>query len=101
MHQAADVVGMAMSDDHNIYLFRGISCGPHQVGKVPCGGHAPLPIARIEQDQFLAGVHERGNEMMIETGGWEPICLQEIVHGFGRLILAERRMRAWAHSDAV
>jgi hypothetical protein len=70
MHQAPDVVGMAMGDDDHIYLFRRISCSHNKVGKVPCSGHAPLSIARIEQDQFLAGVHKRGNKMMIETGGW-------------------------------
>src|SRR5262245_1812415 len=66
MHQAADVVGVAMRNHNGIHLLRRISCSHDKVPQVACRGHASLTVARIEQDQLLAGVHERGNEVVFE-----------------------------------
>jgi hypothetical protein len=56
MHQAADVVGMAVGDDDHVHLLRRISRGHNKFPKVTCRGQAPLPVARIEQNQLLASV---------------------------------------------
>ena len=68
MHQATDVVGVAVGDDNHIHLLRRISCSHDKVPKVACRGYAPLSVARVEQDQLLAGVHKRGDKMVIEIG---------------------------------
>src|SRR5262245_46428663 len=66
MHQTADVVGVAMRNHNGIHLLWRISCSHDEVPKVACRGHAPPTVAGIEQDQLLAGVHERGNEVVFE-----------------------------------
>src|SRR5262245_35303545 len=82
VHQAAYVVGVTMGDYYRVHLLGCISCGYDKVAKVASRGHAPLSVARIEQDQLFAGVHERGNEMMLKIRCRQAIHLQEAVHGF-------------------
>src|SRR5262245_5689666 len=101
VHQAADVVGMAVGDDDHVHLLRRISCSHDKIPKVACGGQAPLSVARIEQNQLLASVDERGNEMVIEIRCRQTIHLQEVVHVFGRLILSKGRMWARSYAKAV
>ena len=45
MHQAADVVGVAVGNDNHIHLLRRISCSHDKVPKVACRGYAPLSVA--------------------------------------------------------
>ena len=71
-----------MGDYDCVHLLWCVSCGHEKVAKVASSGHAPLSIARIEQDQLFAGVHQRGNEMMLKIGCRQAIRLQEAVHGF-------------------
>src|SRR5262245_37416464 len=101
MHQTADVIGMSVGDDDQIHLLRRVSCSHDKIPKMSCGGHAPLAVARVEQDQFLASVHERRNKLVIESCRRQAIQLQEVVHIFSGLILSEGWMWARAQPEPV
>src|SRR6478736_6886869 len=73
--QSADVVRMPMRDDNNVDVFRTVAGN-----RKPCRSLArrktlaellvfarERTIARVKQDQLLAGVHERRNIGMLES----------------------------------
>src|SRR5215470_18041317 len=101
MHQTANMVWMAVGNDDQIHLLGRVSCSHDKIPKVSCSGHAALSVARIEQNQVFARVHERGNKMVIECCCRQTIQLQEVVHVFSRLILSKCWMWARAHPEAV
>ena len=109
LRQPADVVGMAVSDDDHIDIFRIVAGLLHALDQLPFRHAAAqllvlvaqAPVAGIEQHELTAGVHERRNERMLKTVGVDAVDPRQILDRARRLIAADARMQPVADDLAV
>jgi hypothetical protein len=100
-HGPADVVRVAVGDDDDVDLLALVAGRDQELGQLAGRRHSGLAVAGIEQDKFPAGIDDRVGEYGLELGRRQPIGLGISLHGLGRLVGAEGRMRPVPHPVAV
>ena len=105
-NQTADVVWVAVRNDNNVDILRLVS-GSREAFGSSLPGWQPFaellvlawksPIAGVEQNQLLPGIHKRWNVGMFEPLGIDIVGAGERVHLINRSIRAILRVQTLAN----
>src|SRR5581483_2304785 len=107
--QAADMIRMAVGDHDHVDIL-GLVAGLRQAfGEMAIGYAvaqlfvvaAQSSVAGVEEDDFTAGIHHRRDEWMLVAARVDAVVASQCMHGFGRVLGAERRVQAFTHDLAV
>ena len=109
IHQAADMVGMAMRDDNDVDVGR-LVAGKRQTLDQPAFRQPAAQlrivarqraVAGVEQDELFAGVDERRDERMHIAVRFDAVLPAKILRLLGAALRSEARMQAVANDLAV
>ena len=88
---------MAVGGDDDVDLLRLIAGCDQEIGQLAGSRHAGFAVAAVEQHELLARIDQRVDVDVFHFGWGQALRLGVGLHGLGRLIVAEGRVRGALH----
>ena len=101
LHHAADMVGVHVGEHHGVDLVDAVAGRSDALGQKAARRACALAIARVEQDQTLAGVDENRDEGELGDRGGQVVFRQKRRHGLRILVGAEYGLRIGDRDRAI